>query len=161
MSRKEKKKRKTWVIVVGVAGVLLVAGISGLAVAGQKSVNEMTMDDENIYKVKKQDVKSEISTSGTVIGLEEFSYTTPVTAKVEDIKVQVGQTVSEGEMLLTYNADDLGDNLTKVQLQAQSEKAEGSAAYESANKAANKANSASDKVAALNAEIANLEARQK
>lgn len=164
MSRKEKKKRKTWVIVVGVAGVLLVVGISGLAVAGQKavkSVNEMTMDDENIYKVKKQDVKSEISTSGTVIGLEEFSYTSPVTAKVEDIKVQVGQTVSEGEMLLTYNADDLGDNLTKVQLQAQSEKAEGSAAYESANKAANKANSASDKVAALNAEIANLEARQK
>lgn len=160
--KKSKKKIKVWMIVVAIVGVLLVAGVVSMVMAGKnamEAMEEMAMDSDDIYTVEKQDLKSEITTSGTVVGIDQIAYTSPVTAKVEDIKVEVGQTVHEGEMLLTYDASDLGDDLAKVELQAKSEKAAGNASYEAANKAAGKASDAKTKASSLEGDISAIQAR--
>lgn len=161
MSKIEKKfKFKKWMLFVIIVAILLVVGIAYIVTAGIKAMKQMesaSSEDDNLFTVEKQDVKSEITTSGTVIGLDQISYTSPVSAKVEDIKVKVGQTVNAGEMLLTYNAKELGDDLYKVQLQAKSEKAAGSASYEAAGQAAAKAAKAREKIATLKAEASVLQ----
>ncbi|MGN0496493.1 MAG: efflux RND transporter periplasmic adaptor subunit [Lachnospiraceae bacterium] len=160
--KKSKKKIKVWMIVVAIVGVLLVVGVVSMVMEGKKAMEameDMAMDSDDIYTVEKQDLKSEITTSGTVVGIDQIAYTSPVTAKVEDIKVEVGQTVHEGEMLLTYDASDLGDDLAKVELQAKSEKAAGSASYEAANKAAGKASDAKTKASSLEGDISAIQAR--
>lgn len=157
VKNKKKRKIKPWMIIVIIVAMILVVGVITMVKAGQeamKVMEEMAQDSDDLYIVEKQDLKSEITTSGDVVGLDEIAYTSPVNAKVEDIKVKVGETVTEGTMLLTYDASALGDDLAKVELQATSERAAGSASYEAANRAANKANAAKQKIATLNAEIA-------
>lgn len=159
---KKAGKIKPWMIVVVIVSVLLVVGVVAMVKAGQEAMEtmeDMTQNSDDLYIVEKQDLKSEITTSGDVVGLDEIAYTSPVSAKVEDIKVRVGETVNEGTMLLTYDASALGDDLTKVELQARSERAVGSASYEAANRAADKANAAKQKITALNAEIAAFQNR--
>lgn len=160
--KKKSKKTKTVVIVVIVAVVVLVlAFVLGNAVMKmsqnmQDQMNAMMGDGDGTYTVDKQDVEQEITTSGTVIGVEKKAYISPVTAKVEDICVEVGQTVSKGDILLTYDSSDLGDDLEKVKIQAQSEKAAGNASYEVANEAASKASAAKKKVESLKEDIKKL-----
>ena len=160
--KQSKKKMKPWIIVVIIVAILLIVGIVAMVIAGKKAME--TMEDmagasEDTYTVEEQDVKSEITTSGTVIGVEQIAYASPVTAKVQDIKVEVGETVNKGEMLITYDAKELGDDLTKVQLQAKSEKASGNAAYETEGKALGKASDAQAKINTLNGEIGTIQTR--
>lgn len=159
---KKKKSGKTIVIIVIVVVVVLVlALLIGNAVMKmsrnmQDQMNAVLGEGDGTYTVDKQDVKQEITTSGTVIGIEKKAYISPVTAKVEDICVEVGQTVSKGDVLLTYDSSDLGDDLEKVKIQAQSEKAAGNASYEAANEAAGKAGEAKKKIKNLKEDIKGL-----
>ncbi|MGN0438889.1 MAG: efflux RND transporter periplasmic adaptor subunit [Lachnospiraceae bacterium] len=159
---KKQRKIKPWMIVVAVVGILFVVGIIAMVKAGQeamKAMESMSQNSDDLYTVEKQDLKCEITTSGDVVGLDEIAYTSPVNAKVEDIKVKVGETVKEGTMLLTYDAAALGDDLAKVELQATSERAAGNASYEVANRAAQKAKEAREKINQLNAEITTFQNR--
>ena len=88
--------------------------------------------------------------------MEEDAYTSPVTAKVDDIRVEVGQTIHKGEVLLTYDTSDLGDNLAKVKIQAQSERAASNESLEAASKAAGKADTAETKAKKLKKQINSL-----
>lgn len=158
---KKKSKKKIIIIVIVIAAVLVLALLLGSAVKKfsanmQEQMNEMMGDMEDTYTVERQDVEQEITTSGNVIGVETIAYTSPVTAKVEDIRVEVGQTVKKGDVLLTYDASELGDNLEKVKIQAQSERAAGNESFEQANKAAGKASEASKKVKSLKEDIKKL-----
>ena len=159
---KKKSKKKVIIIVAVVVVLLVVLGIATVNIikgvtAGMEEAMEM-MDGGNdaLYAVEKMDVKQEITTSGTVIGLEKNAYTSPVTAKVDEIRVEVGQIVKKGDVLLTYDTTDLGDNLAKVQLQAQSERAAGNAAYEAVNEAAGKVKEAKAEIKDLKSDIKEL-----
>lgn len=152
--RRKKKSKKTIIIIIVIMAVLLLLiaigkVISSVSKGMQAAMENMASQNEDVYQVIKQDVEQEITTSGTVIGISKDAYTSPVTAKVEDIKVEVGQIVSKGDVLLTYDASELGDNLTKVKIQAQSERAAGNESYEAANKAAGKVSEAKKKIKTL------------
>ena len=121
-----------------------------------KEAAEQMGGGDDLYTVEKIDVEQEISTTGTTIGLEEDAYTSPVTAKVNDIRVEVGQTIHKGEVLLTYDTSELGDNLAKVKIQAQSERAASNESFEAANKAAGKADTAESKAKKLQKEVDSL-----
>ena len=108
---------------------------------------------EGLFEVTNEDVKQEIMTSGTVVGIEKEAYTSPVTAKVDKVGVKVGQYVSKGDVLLAYDESELGNNVEKVKIQASSEKAANNENYEQANKAASKVSSAKSKINTLNSEI--------
>ena len=159
---KKKPNKKIIIIVVSavivlIAGGIVVAGvIKGVTAGMEEAMNMMAGENETLYAVEKVDVKQEITTSGTVIGLEKNAYTSPVTAKVKDIRVEAGQIVKKGDVLLTYDTTDLGDNLARVQLQAQSERAAGNASYEAANEAATKTSNAKSEIKDLKKEIQTL-----
>lgn len=159
--RRKKKSKKTIIIIIVIMAVLLLLiaigkVISSVSKGMQAAMENMASQNEDVYQVIKQDVEQEITTSGTVIGISKDAYTSPVTAKVEDIKVEVGQIVSKGDVLLTYDASELGDNLTKVKIQAQSERAAGNESYEAANKAAGKVSEAKKKIKTLKKEISDI-----
>ncbi|MCM1158220.1 MAG: efflux RND transporter periplasmic adaptor subunit [Bacteroidales bacterium] len=160
---KKKKSKKGIVITIIVAAVLLlvvlaVRMLGAISQGMEEAMQGMAGQSEKVFQVERQDVEQEIITSGIVIGMEKDAYTSPVTAKVEDIKVEVGQTVKKGDILLTYDASRLGDDLTKVKIQAQSERAAGNESYEAVNEAAGKAGKAREKANALRAEIEALTA---
>ncbi len=157
----KKKSKKTIIIIIVIVAVLLLLiaigkTISSVSKGMQEALENMDSQNEDIFQVVKQDVEQEITTSGTVVGISKEAYTSPVTAKVEDIKVEVGQTVTKGDVLLTYDASELGDNLTKVKIQAQSERAAGNESYEAANKAAGKVSEAKKKIKTLKKEISQI-----
>lgn len=159
--RRKKKSKKTIIIIIVIVAVLLLLiaigkVISSVSKGMQAAMENMASQNEDVYQVIKQDVEQEITTSGTVIGISKDAYTSPVTAKVEDIKVEVGQIVSKGDVLLTYDASELGDNLTKVKIQAQSERAAGNESYEAANKAVGKVSEAKKKIKTLKKEISDI-----
>ncbi len=164
--KKGKKKNKKVIIVVMIAVVLMI--LLGVSVVNMIKEMSKTMEEtmssmsgETLYEVEAVDVKQEITTSGTVIGLEKHAYVSPVTAKVKDVPVEIGQIVKKGDVLLTYDVTDLGDNLTKVQLQAQSERAAGNAAYEEASKASGKVKAAKGEIKDLKEDIKKLNAEIK
>lgn len=160
-AKNRKKSKKTIIIIIVIVAILLLliaigSAINSISKGMKEAMENMAVENEDTFKVEKQDVEQEITTSGTVIGISKDAYTSPVTAKVEDIKVEVGQTVNKGDVLLTYDASELGDNLTKVKIQAQSERAAGNESYEAANKAAGKASDAKKKIKTLKKEINDL-----
>lgn len=161
--KKSGKKMPKWgvaLIIVAVIAVVVGLGYSmsqsvkQFQTAMKDAADEMGSDD--LYVVEKVDVEQEIATSGTTIGLEEDAYTSPVTAKVDDIRVEVGQTIHKGEVLITYDASELGDNLAKVKIQAESERAASNESFEAANKAAGKADTAESKAKKLQKEVDSL-----
>ena len=156
----KKSKKKVIIIIIAAVVLLLVIGIVGLVRTVSKSMQEamenMASEREAVFKVEKQDVEQEIMTSGTVVGVEKNAYVSPVTAKVEDICVEIGQIVKKGDVLLTYDPSELGDSLEKVKIQAQSERAAGNESYEMANEAAGKAASAKKKAKSLKEDIKDL-----
>ncbi len=159
--KKSKKKPKVWLIVlIVVVAILMIVGVVSLVKNVSASMEEamemMAEQSDVLYEVEKVDVKQEITTSGTVIGLEQIAYTSPVTAKVKEIPVEAGQIVKKGDVLIVYDSTDLGDNLAKVQLQAQSEKAAGNEAYATASKAAEKAKESKANVKDLKKDIKEL-----
>ena len=93
--KKEKKKvnKKLVIIIVLVSILLIVGGIAAIGMmksmseSMEEAMSAMGGEGDALYEVELQDVKQEITTSGTVIGLEKHAYTSPVTAKVDEIPV--------------------------------------------------------------------------
>ena len=159
--KKTKKKPKIWLIVlIVVVAILMIVGVvcfvKGMSTSMEEAMKMMEGQNDVLYEVEKVDVKQEITTSGTVIGLEKIAYTSPVTAKVKEIPVEAGQIVKKGDVLVVYDSSDLGDNLAKVQLQAQSERAAGNAAYEAVNEASSKVKDAKEEIKTLKSDIKQL-----
>ncbi|MBQ9983960.1 MAG: efflux RND transporter periplasmic adaptor subunit [Lachnospiraceae bacterium] len=156
---KKKSKKKVIIIVAVVVVALIGVGIVGVSViksmtaSMEEAMSMMAGEDDALYTVEKVDVKQEITTSGSVIGLEKNAYTSPVTALVADVPVEAGQLVKKGDVLLVYDTTDLGDNLAKVQLQAKSERAAGNAAYEAVNEASGKVKDAKAEIKDLKSDI--------
>ena len=159
--KNKKKKFPVWAIVLiilvvlgCVGGVIVKNAMQSMQTAMKDAMDQMGSDD--LYEVEKIDIEQEISTTGTTIGLEENAYTSPVTAKVDEINVELGQTVHKGDVLLTYDTEDLGDNLAKVKIQARSERAASNESVEAANKAAGKASTADSKAKKINKQVKSL-----
>lgn len=142
---KKTKKQVNWKLVAAVvlasAAMLaaVVLGVHRVMDTVQQSMQLLDDPDDALFTVENKDVKQEITTSGTVVGIDKQAYVSPVTAKVDRVMVEAGQTVQKGDVLLTYDASQLGDDLAKVRIQAQSDRAAGNASYETANEAAGKA----------------------
>lgn len=158
---KKKKKKPALIILIIIVSVGMIYIIGTTIMNFSKGANQVQNQmaeagGDGIFKVKRQDIEQEIISSGDVIGIDKKAYTSPVSAKVEQIRVEVGQTVKKGDVLLTYDATDLGDDLEKVKIQAQSDRAAGNESYEQANKAAGKVSDANKKIKSLKDDIKKL-----
>lgn len=160
MDKKKKNKKIIIIVVIAVVVLLLIGGgiavVSSISKSMQSAMDMMAGESDALFKVKKEDVKQEISTSGVVVGVETDAYVSPVTAQVKDICVEVGQTVKKGDILLIYDEAELGDALEKVKIQANADRAMGNESYEMASEAAAKVTAAKKKSKELKEDIKKL-----
>ena len=98
LTPQQKKKRKKRIIGGVIAAALVLFIVSRVLAA-----LPMVM----VRSAEKGTVKQTIDTSGTVKTEQQKTYFSPLAAKVEACKVQEGDAVEAGQVLLTYDAQDL------------------------------------------------------
>lgn len=118
-SAKPKKKIKKKWIVIGVVALLLIFFIVKGVMGAKNAVTIVETAD-----IKKGTIENILSVSGTVESAETKSYFADVAAPVEKLNVKVGDKVSNGDVLYTFNEKEL--NLAEKQAQLAIKQAKGS-----------------------------------
>lgn len=111
-----RKKRKKWPIVVGVLICVLVLGVVLLKKAGESVLAEMGVI-VTTTTAERGDLQESISTSGTVLSEDVKVVFAPVSGTLAEVKVAAGDAVKEGELLITYNMEDMEKQLQQAALQ--------------------------------------------
>ena len=107
----QQKKKRTKRIIGGVIAAALVLFIVSRVLTPAALPVVMVRSAEN------GTVKQTIDTSGTVKTEQQKTYFSPLAAKVEACKVQEGDAVEAGQVLLTYDAQDLENRKKEAALQ--------------------------------------------
>lgn len=110
LTPQQKKKRKKRIIGGVIAAALVLFIVSRVLTPAALPV-VMVRSAEN------GTVKQTIDTSGTVKTEQQKTYFSPLVAKVEACKVQEGDAVEAGQVLLTYDAQDLENRKKEAALQ--------------------------------------------
>ena len=110
LTPQQKKKRKKRIIGGVIAAALVLFIVSRVLTPAARPV-VMVRSAEN------RTVKQTIDTSGTVKTEQQKTYFSPLAAKVEVCKVQEGDAVEAGQVLLTYDAQDLENRKKEAALQ--------------------------------------------
>lgn len=110
LTPQQKKKRKKRIIggVIAAALVLFIAS---------RVLTPAALPVVMVRSAEKGTVKQTIDTSGTVKTEQQKTYFSPLAAKVEACKVQEGDAVEAGQVLLTYDAQDLENRKKEAALQ--------------------------------------------
>lgn len=97
---KKIKIKKRW-IALGIV-LLIIAGVTVNAVSKGNQVPQIPA-----AQVVRGDVETIVSASGVVESEESRVYYAPLNAKVEKVNVEKGDSVKKGDVLLTYDTEDL------------------------------------------------------
>ena len=110
LTPQQKKKRKKRIIggVIAAAMVLFIVS---------RVLTPAALPVVMVRSAEKGTVKQTINTSGTVKTEQQKTYFSPLAAKVEACKVQEGDAVEAGQVLLTYDAQDLENRKKEAALQ--------------------------------------------
>lgn len=115
---KAKKKKIRRRILIAAAALVVVYMVVSSALAGSAPMPVTTVT------AAKGEIEETISTSGTVTTGNVKTYFSDVNIKLGDVKVSAGDVVKSGDVLLTYDADDL--NLQKQLAELKKQAGEGS-----------------------------------
>lgn len=110
LTPEQKKKRKKRII-AGVAVVVIV----GFAVSRMLTPAALPM--VSVRSVQVGNIEQSVDASGTVTTEESKTYFSPVSAKVSECKVQAGDAVTAGDVMLVYDAQDLEERQKEAELQ--------------------------------------------
>ena len=110
LTPEQKKKRKRRII-VGVAAV----AVAGFAVS--RALTPAALPTVMVRAVQVGDIEQTVDASGTVTTEESKTYFSPVGAKVSECKVQAGDAVAAGDVMLVYDAQDLEEKQKEAELQ--------------------------------------------
>lgn len=155
LDRAAKKKRKR-IIFACIAVVLIVGFIVMKATAGE-SVQAFVAT----AVAWTGEVEETINTSGTVTTLETKTYFSDVNVKIGDVAVQKGDAVQAGDLLITYDADDLAKEKELARLSAQSAEGSYKNSVQSNNEKLSDLSEANVNLGVLEQQIADTEARIK
>lgn len=150
--KKEKKNRKK--LITGIVLGLLVTGfVVGKLLGGNGAAVVVST-----VEAQTGELQQTIDTSGTVQAGEAKVYFSDVDVEVGAIRVQAGDAVQAGDVLLTYDEQDLADAKERAELQRQS--AEGSYlnSVQGNNEKLGDLNEADTNLAILDQQIADTEA---
>ncbi|WP_022772900.1 efflux RND transporter periplasmic adaptor subunit [Butyrivibrio sp. AE2015] len=154
---KKKFKLKKRYIVGGVAAVLILGAIGRQFLVGQ---NQVTMVETS--PVVLGNIENVISISGTVQSAETKTYFSEVAAPIETLDIKVGDKVSSGDLLYTYDTEALDLAEKTAQLAITQAKGSYSALYSAVGAADRKyaegmtAQQINDRLDAITAEIDSL-----
>ena len=110
LTPEQKKKRKKRII-AGVAAVVIV----GFAVSRMLTPAALPM--VSVRSAQVGNIEQSVDASGTVTTEESKTYFSPVSAKVSECKVQAGDAVAAGDVMLVYDAQDLEERQKEAELQ--------------------------------------------
>lgn len=110
LTPEQKKKRKKRII-AGVAAVVIV----GFAVSRMLTPAALPM--VSVRSAQIGNIEQTVDASGTVTTEESKTYFSPVSAKVSECKVQAGDAVAAGDVMLVYDAQDLEEKQKEAELQ--------------------------------------------
>ena len=110
LTPQQKKKRKKRIIGGVIAAALVLFIVS-------RVLTPAALPVVMVRSAEKGTVKQTIDTSGTVKTEQQKTYFSPLAAKVEACKVQEGDAVEAGQVLLTYDAQDLENRKKEAALQ--------------------------------------------
>ncbi len=117
---KEKKKmdpkKKKRIITGGILAALLIAIVGYVNISNAKSAN--TGRVLPVVEAAKGEVESTIGTSGIVDSEESKTYFAPVDATIQDFSLQVGDMVSAGQQLVTFDIESLQRETREAELAA-------------------------------------------
>ena len=110
LTPQQKKKKKKQIIGGVIAAALVLFIVS-------RVLTPAALPVVMVRSAEKGTVKQTIDTSGTVKTEQQKTYFSPLAAKVEVCKVQEGDAVEAGQVLLTYDAQDLEKRKKEAALQ--------------------------------------------
>ena len=110
LTPEQKKKRKKRIIAC-VAVVVIV----GFAVSRMLTPAALPM--VSVRSAQVGNIEQSVDASGTVTTEESKTYFSPVSAKVSECKVQAGDAVAAGDVMLVYDAQDLEERQKEAELQ--------------------------------------------
>ena len=110
LTPQQKKKRKKRIIGGVIAAALVLFIVS-------RVLTPAALPVVMVRSAEKGTVKQTIDTSGTVKTEQQKTYFSPLAAKVEACKVHEGDAVEAGQVLLTYDAQDLENRKKEAALQ--------------------------------------------
>lgn len=108
-----KFKKKTIFIILA---VLVVVAVVSLATVNAMKSKQQTGVPVKTVDIIKQDIISNIFTSGTVISKEEREITSDISGKVREIVVEEGMRVKKGDILARLDSDELQYELKQSEI---------------------------------------------
>lgn len=103
------KKKWLW-LGSGIMAVLLIALVLYIITANNQQTEQPAME-QNTTQVAKGDIVVSVSGAGSVISTESETVRTKDEGIVDEVKVKAGDVVAKGQVLLTFEANDLSDSI--------------------------------------------------
>ena len=125
---KKKKKLPAWVILPIIGVLALIGVLMSMLFKPAKTATALT-----VVSTQKGDVAEEYTTSGTVESELTKTFYSPVNANVDSFNAVVGQSVKEGDLLVSFDTSDLEKNNQQSQLNLDAAKAGNQSTIEQAD----------------------------
>lgn len=154
-TKKKSNKKVIIIVVIAVVALLAIVIIAGGIAISKLASNfgtpvEVTQPEQN-------DISSSITTSGTISSGDITSYTTSVSATIDEIHIRAGQTVQKGDTLITFDTASLEDQYNQASLTARSNQLSNQATIEQSNQVSSDLAQAKKDADSLKSQIAALE----
>lgn len=128
---KKKKKLPGWVILPIIGVLALIGVLMSMLFKPAKTATALT-----VVSTQKGDVAEEYTTSGNVESELTKTFYSPVNANVDTFNAVVGQSVKEGDLLVSFDTSDLEKNNQQSQLNLDAAKAGNQSTIEQADQSA-------------------------
>lgn len=136
------------VIVIAVAAVTIGKNVLTSAMGGEESLPQI-----EVASVVTGEVQERLDTSGTVTSDRIKVFFSPVNATVDKVHFKVGETVKEGQKLITFQLKDLEEQNQKAELTKQAAEYGNQDAINKANRAAGAQEQAAADAATLQSQV--------
>ncbi len=151
-STPKKKRKKAPVIIAVIAILLIVIRMVSCAFPGNAGVMVSTT---NAFR---GDIEENVSTSGKVASEEKEILFAPVSGRLSEINVAAGDAVKAGDVLMTYDMDQMEERLQEATLQQTKSSASYNSTMTENSKSQAKLNEANTNLTVLDQQLADYKA---
>lgn len=151
-STPKKKRKKAPVIIAVIVILLIVIRMVSCAFSGNAGVMVSTT---NAFR---GDIEESVSTSGKVVSEEKAVLFAPVNGRLNEINVAAGDAVKAGDVLMTYDMDQMEERLQEATLQQTKSNASYNSTMTENSKSEAKLNEANTNLAVLDQQLADYKA---
>ena len=143
-----KKRKKAPVIIAAIVIVLIVIRMVSCAFSGNAGVMVSTTG------AFRGDIEESVSTSGKIVTEEKEVLFAPVSGRLNEINVAAGDAVKAGDVLMTYDMDQMEERLQEASLQQTKSNASYNSTMTENSKSTAKLNEANTNLAVLDQQLA-------